>query len=88
MSGLLKPSTLDHEHTTDGEPFAVDDALADLTRHAAAGLGMHLAGVDVVIGPHGPVVVDVNAFPGYRGVEGAAEAVAEHLIEHAGAGRG
>lgn len=88
VSGLLKPSTLDHEHTTDGEPFAVDDALAALARHAAAGLGMHLAGVDVVIGPHGPVVVDVNAFPGFRGVDGAAEAVAEHLIEHAGAGRG
>ncbi|GAA4387882.1 hypothetical protein MTQ12_11350 [Brevibacterium sp. R8603A2] len=68
MSGLLKPSTLDHEHTTEGEPFAVDGDLAALARHAAAGLGMHLAGVDGVIGPRGPVVVDVNAFPGFRGV--------------------
>ncbi|QCP05544.1 hypothetical protein [Brevibacterium sp. CS2] len=77
VSGLLKPSTLDHEHTTGGEPFAVDNALAALARHAAAGLGMHLAGVDVV-----------NAFPGFRGVDGAAEAVAEHLVEHDGADRG
>ena len=32
--------------------------------------------------PDGPVVIDVNAFPGYRGVEGAAAAVAEHLVDH------
>lgn len=44
---------------------------------------MHLAGVDVVLGPHGPVVVDVNAFPGYRDVAGAAAAVAAHLLDHA-----
>lgn len=88
VRGLLKPSTLTHAHTTEGEPFAVDASLAELARRATAGLGMHLAGVDVVIGPRGPVVVDVNAFPGFRGVEGAAEAVAEHLLEHAGEPRG
>lgn len=88
VSGLLKPSTLTHEHTTDGTPFEVDAALADLARAATSGLDMHLAGVDVVLGPAGPVVVDVNAFPGYRGVDGAAQAVARHLLEHLGAARG
>jgi len=28
------------------------------------------------------VVVDVNAFPGYRSVQGAGEAVTAHLLEH------
>lgn len=82
VSGLLKPSTLTQEHTTEGTPFEVDEALATLARRATAGLDLHLAGVDVVLGPDGPVVVDVNAFPGYRGVAGAAGAVAEHLLEH------
>lgn len=81
VRGLLKPSTLLHEHTTEGTPFEVDQALADLGRSTAASLDLHLAGVDVVLGPRGPVVVDVNVFPGYRGVEGAAQAVAEHLLE-------
>lgn len=82
VAGLLKPSTLQAEHTTDGEPFAVDADLADLARRTTSALDLHLAGVDVVIGPDGPVVVDVNAFPGYRGVSGATAAVAEHLLQH------
>ncbi|MDO5535702.1 MAG: hypothetical protein Q4F65_13765, partial [Propionibacteriaceae bacterium] len=81
--GLLKPSTLLAEHTTSGEPFHPDDALRALALAATAAVGLHLAGVDVVIGPDGPVVVDVNPFPGYRGVAGAADAVAAHLAAHA-----
>ena len=46
-------------------------------------VGLHLAGVDLVIGPDGPTVVDVNPFPGYRGVDGAADGVATHLSLHA-----
>lgn len=82
VSGLLKPSTLARGHTTDGTPFEVGPELASLARRTLAHLGLHLAGVDVVIGPDGPVVVDVNAFPGYRGVAGAPAAVAEHLVAH------
>lgn len=84
VAGLLKRSTLTHEHTTDGEPFEVGRELADLARATTARLGLHLAGVDVVLGPAGPVVVDVNPFPGYRGVDGAAQAVAAHLLDHVG----
>lgn len=85
VRGLLKPSTLTHEHTTSGTSFEVDPELAVLGRNAAAGVGVHLAGVDVVIGPDGPMVVDVNVFPGFRGVDGSAEAVADHLLDHADA---
>lgn len=80
--GLLKPSTLTHGHTTQGRPFDVSPGLSELARRTLQHLDLHLAGVDVVIGPDGPVVVDVNAFPGYRGVEGAARAVAAHLLHH------
>lgn len=35
-----------------------------------------LYGVDMLTTAHGPVIVDVNAFPGYRGVPGAGAALA------------
>ena len=82
VAGLLKPSTLVHDHLTRGTPFEVDEPLADLARAAVARVDLHLAGVDVVIGPDGPAVVDINAFPGYRGVGGAPGAVADHLLDH------
>lgn len=82
VEGLLKPSTLLRAHTTGGMPFDVDDPLAELARTAVAGLDLHLAGIDVALGPDGPVVVDVTAFPGYRGVHGAPEGVVQHLLAH------
>lgn len=47
-------------------------------------LGLQVAGVDLVQGPDGPLVIDVNASPGLEGVEAAtgvdvARAIVEHL---------
>lgn len=41
---------------------------------------MPLYGVDILITEKGPLIVDVNAFPGFRGVPGASEALVE-LVE-------
>lgn len=86
VRGLLKPSTLTHEHTTDGTPFTPEGELVDLALGAARALDGHLLGVDVIRTPDGPVVVDVNAFPGFRGVDGASALVAEHIAAHATGG--
>ena len=51
-------------------------------------LDAHLLGVDVLRTPDGPVVVDVNAFPGFRGIADAPQLVTGHLREHAGLGGG
>lgn len=80
VGGVLRrwpPRTLDEKHGTSFEPSRDLRALA-----LAAGetLGLELYGVDVVQGPHGPAVVDVNAFPGYKGVPAAARWVAGHLL--------
>lgn len=48
-------------------------------------LGGHLLGVDVIATPAGPVVVDVNGFPGFRGIEDAPALVAAHIRAHADA---
>lgn len=80
VRGLLKASTLTSGHTPGGVPFEPDAELRQLARRAARAVDGHLLGVDVVLGPDGPVVVDVNDVPGYRGVTDAATLVAAHLL--------
>jgi len=52
-----------------------------LTRIAAV-FDLALFGVDLLLTERGPMVIDVNAFPGFRGVFGAAEALVD-LVERA-----
>lgn len=51
---------------------------------AAQVMGLHVAGVDMVEGPDGPQVLEVNSSPGLEGIEAAtgvdvASAIVEHL---------
>jgi ribosomal protein S6--L-glutamate ligase len=88
VSGVLRvwpPRTLADKR---GRALAVPRDLEDLARAAARALDLGLSGVDVVLGEAGPVVVDVNAFPGYKGVEGAADRIARHLLGEAAAQTG
>ena len=46
--------------------------------------GLRLYGVDLLMTEQGPIVVDVNSFPGFRGVVGADSALIsliERLLE-------
>lgn len=90
VHGLLKPALLQVGGADDGrppaEPFEPDAALTALARAGGHASGLHLFGVDVLIGPGGSVVVDVNVLPGFRGVHGAAEQVTAHLLGHLAAG--
>lgn len=59
---------------------------AEITRaavRAGAALGLELFGADVVLDGGRPVVIDVNAFPGFRGADGAATHLADFLERHA-----
>ncbi len=49
------------------QPFEPDAALSKLARDVGACLGLDIYGVDVVRGPQGPSIVDVNPFPGCQG---------------------
>ena len=64
---------------------APDARLCGLARRVGEATGLELFGLDAIEGPDGPVVVDVNAFPGFRGVPGAADAIARHLWRRAAA---
>jgi ribosomal protein S6--L-glutamate ligase len=69
-----------------GRPAPVTPRLEELALRVGAAFGLALFGLDLVEGSAGPVVVDVNHFPGYKGCPGAAEAVA-HVIAAAATGR-
>ncbi|TNJ43019.1 GAK system ATP-grasp enzyme [Phaeobacter sp. B1627] len=67
------------------EPFDADADLIDLGRRAQAPFGLTFTTVDIALTDSGPIVFEVSAFGGYRGVkEGcgmdAAGLVAEHVI--------
>jgi ribosomal protein S6--L-glutamate ligase len=60
-------------------PVQLDDvptACLQLTREVGTLFGLELYGVDLVETERGPIVVDVNAFPGYRSMRGASETLA------------
>lgn len=71
-----------------GVECAVPPEVRRLALRAGAAAGLGLFGLDVVESELGPVVVDLNYFPGYRGVAGAAEAVAGYVRDIAESRRG
>ena len=65
-----------------GRPAVLPDDVAETTTRVGQLLGLSCYGCDFVRGDDGWTLVDVNAFPGYKGAAGAAVAVAD-VIERA-----
>jgi ribosomal protein S6--L-glutamate ligase len=63
------------------EQVAVDRELRDLAAACRRLFGLDLLGIDVLESRSGPLVVDVNDFPNYTGVDGAPEAVGRLLLQ-------
>lgn len=61
----------------DGEPVPVSAEIRDIALRCGRAFGLRLYGIDIIEGQDGPKVVDVNYFPGYKGVPGAAGSVAD-----------
>ncbi len=65
------------------EPISPAPALARLAEAAAVALGLDYAGVDVVAGPRGLAVLEVNGNPSWRGIlEATGRDMAEEIAEH------
>jgi ribosomal protein S6--L-glutamate ligase len=62
-----------------GEPVALAPEIEQLARRCGRAFGLELYGLDLVEEVDGAQVVDVNAFPGYRGVPDAPSRLAEHI---------
>lgn len=67
-------------------PLATDELPEDwrrITLEIGRTFNLRLYGVDLLMTTSGPVIVDVNSFPGFRGVQGADDALV-HLVESLG----
>jgi ribosomal protein S6--L-glutamate ligase len=63
-----------------GHPVPLPHEAAAVAREAGRLLGLTCFGCDFVEGPDGWTLVDVNAFPGYKGATEAAAALAAEII--------
>lgn len=79
VRGLRKPFA-PGSFASAGLPAALEWDLEALGRRCAMAFGLELWGIDVVEDEDGPVVVDVNSFPGYRGLPDAPALIAEHVL--------
>jgi glutathione synthase/RimK-type ligase-like ATP-grasp enzyme len=73
-------------HGRGGWPVPLEPAVVELARRCGAAFGFGLYGVDVVETPDGPVAIDVNHFPGYKGVPDAAERLCAYVLRYASGG--
>jgi ribosomal protein S6--L-glutamate ligase len=69
--------------TVPGRPCRVTPEAREIALRVGRALGLGLYGIDVVEGAAGPAVVDVNYFPGYKGVPDAGVRIAEYVERYA-----
>jgi ribosomal protein S6--L-glutamate ligase len=63
------------------EAITATEAMADLGRRCANLFGLEFFGVDCVLGPKGPVVIEVNDFPNYTAVPDASGLLADYIFQ-------
>jgi ribosomal protein S6--L-glutamate ligase len=66
-----------------GRPVPVDPEVREIALRAGRALGLGLYGLDVIESDEGPIVVDANYFPGYKGVPDAGALIAEYVDSYA-----
>jgi ribosomal protein S6--L-glutamate ligase len=67
-----------------GVPWDPEDRWVNMAAEASAALGLHVAGVDLLEGGDGPVVLEVNTTPGFRELERVTGVdVAGEIVRHA-----
>lgn len=69
--------------TLAGRPYPVSPEVREIALRVGKALGLGLFGLDVIESPNGPVVVDVNYFPGYKGVPDIAPLIANYIEDYA-----
>lgn len=62
-------------------PCPVSDDLSEIALRCGRVFGLGLYGLDVILGPAGPVVIDLNYFPSYKGVPNAANLLASYILD-------
>jgi ribosomal protein S6--L-glutamate ligase len=71
------PKTLDDKL---GESFAVPAEMREIALRCGRAFGVGLYGVDLITSDGQPYIVDINTFPGFKGVPHAASLLAEYIL--------
>ncbi|MFI7241454.1 ATP-grasp domain-containing protein [Streptomyces qinglanensis] len=86
MFATQRCSPLHPELSVPEQQVPLSAEVAALAAETGSVYGLDLYGVDVLLGPEGPVVVDVNDFPSFRQVPDATARVAHAILALARAG--
>jgi inositol 1,3,4-trisphosphate 5/6-kinase len=62
-----------------GKPFTISSTLRQIAWHCSRAFGIELFGFDVIFSEGRPYVVDINCFPGFKGVPNASSLLAGHI---------
>lgn len=62
-----------------GEPFEVTSEMKEIALQCGRAFGVDLFGVDIIYSQGKPYVVDINSFPGFKGVPEAARLLADYI---------
>ena len=79
MFGVLRvwpPKTYEEKL---GQPFTITPELREIALAAGQAFGVDLFGLDVIISEGKPYVVDIQSFPGFKGVPDAALRLADYI---------
>ncbi|MDH5438647.1 MAG: RimK family alpha-L-glutamate ligase [Candidatus Bathyarchaeota archaeon] len=64
-------------------PFQLSRELEDMAVRTAKTIGCKVAGVDILEGPDGPLIVELNSQPGWRGLQSVTKAnIADEIVRY------
>lgn len=86
LYGTERTSPLEHGKPRKDRPVPLTAEIAEIAAKVGEVFGLDLYGVDILLGPDGPIVVDINDFPSFRQVPDAVPVVANAVIDLALAG--
>jgi ribosomal protein S6--L-glutamate ligase len=66
-----------------GRHVPITDEVRQISQKVGRVCGLGLYGLDIIESDRGPYVVDVNYFPGYKGVPNAAGMIADYIDDYA-----
>jgi ribosomal protein S6--L-glutamate ligase len=65
-----------------GEPFDPSQEMIDITMRCGEAFGINLYGIDIITSGGRPYVVDINSFPGFKGIPEAGRYLADYITEY------
>lgn len=86
LHATVRRSPLHPEHPVRESRVPLPSGTAALMHRIGAAFGLDLFGVDIIEGPDGPMVVDINDFPSFRCVPDGVARVARAVLDLASGG--